>query len=261
MLNKIQKWLENPKRDYHEGVRLFAELASPSAKAQFLAFFSNIGEGEKVDQFDSRFTILVNQMAFVKIRLQSNKEAFKNAVNAQPMINAGGSAEGTSEGDTGTGKRSVSSGALKLQELPKQFDKDRARLTELVPLMANIHADMAVETITDEARKALADELVKLDLERRSIWDKIDNTLAADGQELDPGEKVNDYSENEVIRGAQMAARITRLKENIKSNEKAIETNAKKGKPHLVENAKRRLEKYSNELAELEAALKDPDEK
>lgn len=58
-----------------------------------------------------------------------------------------------------------------------------------------------------------------------------------------------------------MAARITRLKENIKSNEKAIETNAKKGKPHLVENAKRRLEKYSNELAELEAALKDPDEK
>lgn len=256
MLNKVQKWLENPKRDYHEGVRLFAELASPSAKAQFLTFFNEIGEGEKVDQFDSRFTILVNQMVFVKIRLQSNKEAFKKAVNAQPVINAGGN----SEGDAGTGKRSNSTGILKLQDLPKQFDKDKARLTELVPLMANIHADMAVETITDDERKELADQLVKLDLERRSIWDKVDNTLAADGQELDPGEKVNDYSENEVVRGAQIAARITRLKENIKINERAVQTNAEKGKPHLVENAKRRLEKYSAELAELEAALKDPDE-
>lgn len=241
MIEKIKKWLEDPKRDYYEGLKMFSELASPVARQQFLQFLSQVKEDEEVDQFDNRFTILVNQMTFVKVRLQSNKDAFKESVNLIP-------------------ETKKATGPLKLQDLPKQFDKERARLTELVPLMARIHADMSVETISDEDRKKLADELVKLDLERRSIWDRIDNYLSEMNQELVPEEKMNDYSENDLVKGVQMAARVKRLQDNIRQNETAIVKHQNNNKPHLVATANQRIEKYKAELAELEVALKVPDE-
>jgi hypothetical protein len=248
MLKKIQEWLDNPKRDYHQGKEFFQKYASESAKEKFSNFFNQVDTDVNPEQFDPHFTILVNQVSFVRLRLKNNPKAFVTGVINDIQK------EKASKGSSHINQNSVT---VRLDNLPKQFDKDRARLKELVPLMASIHADMGSEIATDEVRAESASILVKLDLERRSIWDRIENYIASEGKELAPEEKENEFSENDIVRGAQIAARIDRLKENIKNNENSVLKHKENGKEHLIPGAEQRIKKYQTELTELEALLNE----
>lgn len=255
MLEKIQKWLANPKRDYHEGKQYFEKYASIAAKQQFLNYFNEIKPGESVDQFDSHFTILVNQVSFVQVRLKNNPKAFAAAIGGAAGRKAAQLVNINSGKGAGTGQPPTPPGTpLKLENLPKQFDKERERLKELVPLMASLHADLG-NAGADEERAALADKIVALDLERRSIWDKIDNYLDEEGKALDPLEVENEYSENDFVRGAQLAARVKRLKDNIRKNEAALLKHKENGKDHLIPRTENRIARQNQELAEAEAEL------
>jgi DNA repair exonuclease SbcCD ATPase subunit len=58
--------------------------------------------------------------------------------------------------------------------MPTSIKKAYARIKEIAPLYASLHNDIANPDIEDEARKTLAEELCKLDDERRRLWKAID---------------------------------------------------------------------------------------
>lgn len=258
MIDKIQKWLDNPKRDYHQGVEYFEKYASSSAKEKFLPYFKEINPDEKPEQFDSHFTILVNQVTFARLRLRTNPKAFVAAIGGSTSEQKSARVVNINTGNAGESPAAPDA-PLRLEDLPKQFDPERERLKELVPLMASMHADLSRTDISDEDRAVLADELVKLDLERRSIWDRIDNYLREGEKAISPEDVDNEYSENDFVRGAQMAARVKRLKDNIRKNEAALEKHKESGKDHLVKRTEARLVAQKAELAELEPLLPNPE--
>jgi SMC interacting uncharacterized protein involved in chromosome segregation len=76
MIKKVKNWLNNPKRDYAEGVELFDRLANKDFKTKYAVFFK-LKEGEtEVKQFEIRFTMLVNKMSAIYSKMQLNPEQY-----------------------------------------------------------------------------------------------------------------------------------------------------------------------------------------
>lgn len=143
-----------------------------------------------------------------------------------------------------------------LDTLPAEFDAAKARLKEIIPIMAKLHADMANETLADDKRLLIVKDLVSLDVERRTIWARIDDFLANGGTQIEksPDEKL--VEEQSIALGAQMQKRIDQLRENISRNEKSLLAAQEKNSKILIANAEKRIEKYKAELATLEEAVK-----
>lgn len=128
------------------------------------------------------------------------------------------------------------------------------RIKEIAPLYASLHNDVANPDIPTEERQALAEQLCKLDDERRELWGKIDAWAEGKGTlELEAERPV--FSENTVVRGIEIARRMKRLKENIANSKASAERAEKDGKKTVYANAVARVEKYEAELAELEKEI------
>lgn len=128
------------------------------------------------------------------------------------------------------------------------------RIKEIAPLYASLHNDVANPDIPTEERQALAEQLCKLDDERRDLWGKIDAWAEGKGTlELEAERPV--FSENTVVRGIEIARRMKRLKENIANSKASAERAEKDGKKTVYANAVARVEKYEAELAELEKEI------
>lgn len=137
--------------------------------------------------------------------------------------------------------------------LPPAMQVIYKRIKDITPLYASLHADLSSETISDDDRKKIADNLCKLDDERRSLWRKIDSY--AEGVEVELEEKRPDYSDNPVVVGYEIARRIKRLKNNIVNSQNSVKRAEEEGKEVVRQNALARLEKYQIELAELEKVI------
>ncbi len=140
-------------------------------------------------------------------------------------------------------------------DLPDDIHRLYDRVREITPLMASLHAEIGHEKITPARRKKLVQELVALDDERRAAWDAID--AWAEGKEMDLPEGKQDaqgYSDDRLVRGAQMARRVERLKENIAHSRRVAEETDRE---NIRANALRRVAAYQTELEALEAELKE----
>ena len=144
------------------------------------------------------------------------------------------------------------------KDLPDSVRSKYDRIKEIVPLMASVHADLRNEAITEEDRKALAEQLCALDDERRSHWDAIDAYLEDYDTTLTE-EKKFEYSEDPVVRGMQMANRIKRLKENIRRTEESIQRHVESKKVALEEKSRKKLELFVSELNELNGVIGEPE--
>ncbi|MDR1716345.1 MAG: hypothetical protein LBS20_10910 [Prevotella sp.] len=142
------------------------------------------------------------------------------------------------------------------QDLPAGTKKKYDRIKVIVPLMAAIHGELKNTSLTDDERKVKAEELCKLDDEKRKLWDEIDEYLNDYNTEL-AEEKENEYSEDPLIRGAQMAYRVIRLKENIKRNTDSAARHKENGKPEQEQKALEKAAKMQSELEGLEAILNE----
>lgn len=135
-------------------------------------------------------------------------------------------------------------------DMPSALRKDYARLKEIVPLYASLHADICREDITDDMRKGFASRLIKLDDERRRIWKKIDDW--SQGKEVSLEVDRPQYSDVPVVRGYELARAQKRLKENIRNSETAARKAKEDGRQVVYDNAMRRIEGYRKELKEIE---------
>ena len=128
------------------------------------------------------------------------------------------------------------------------------RIKEIAPLYASLHNDVANPDIPDEERQALAENLCKLDDERRSLWKQIDTWAEGKG-ELKLEEQRPIFSDNGVVRGIEIARRIKRLKQNITNSKAAAERAEKEGKKTVMQNALDRIANYDAELTALEQEI------
>ena len=160
MIQKINAWLGNPKRKYNDGLDIFNAIASDVQKKNFKEYFEK-GRDQVTDQFDQKFTMLVNQVAFCQKRIKQDPQVFKQAI-----------ATTVAETDDNTPGEKKSTD---LDKLPEELAPVRARIAEIVPLMAKLHAEMSQENLPDDKRMPIIQELVKLDDERRACWAKIDS--------------------------------------------------------------------------------------
>lgn len=145
------------------------------------------------------------------------------------------------------------------ESLTPALRKAYARIKEITPLYASLHNDVANPDIPVEERQALAEELCKLDDERRKLWKLIDNWAEGkgDNQLKEPRPA---YSDNLVVRGIEIARQIKRLKSNITNSRIAAEKAEKDGRKVVQENALARITAYETELKELEAEIAAPGE-
>lgn len=143
--------------------------------------------------------------------------------------------------------------------LPKSLQQAYTRIKEIAPLYASLHNDIAQSDLPDDERRQLAEQLCDLDDERRKLWRKIDEWAEGKGKvELDT--RRPEYSDNAVVRGYEIARQIKRLKENIKNSTSAAEKAQADGRQNVYDNAVRRIERYQQELKELEEELQHEQE-
>jgi len=234
MLNKIQKWLSNPKRKYSEGIAYFNSLASKKQKETFEKYLNAV-DGD-IDQYDKdgRFPMLVNQIVFIEKRIKSNPDLFAQAQVQLDVI-------------TPIKLHLQDDKPIDPGKLPDDYTKERERLKEIVPIMAKLHADMANE-IADDKRMVLLRELVVLDDERRAIWKSIDG-------KIEPSEEELELEKLSLATGARIGKRIAQLKENISRNEKSLQTATEKNNKTGIDKITKKLYAYNSEMTELEAAL------
>lgn len=138
--------------------------------------------------------------------------------------------------------------------MPASIKKAYARIKEIAPLYASLHSDIANPALADDARKPLAEQLCKLDDERRKLWKAIDEwsegkgTLSLDAQRPS-------FSDNPVVRGIELARHVKRLKQNIANSKKAAERAQEDGRLVVYENAMKRIAGYEADLAETEKEI------
>lgn len=141
-----------------------------------------------------------------------------------------------------------------VDSMPASIKAAYDRIKEITPLYAHLHAEIADEHKTDDERKPLAEELCKLDDERRKLWAKIDAWSEGKGT-LEIDEQRPTYSNNATVRGYELARAVVRLKSNIKNAKDAAKRAKADGKETIYQNALKRLEKYEKELSEIEKEL------
>jgi hypothetical protein len=140
---------------------------------------------------------------------------------------------------------------IALKDLPEDLQKVYARNQEITPLMAGIHAQIAVDKLHHATRAKLVKDLCNLDDERRSNWDKLEDWSEGKTVEEKPADLV--YDADPVIAGAQMARRVLKLQENIKNSQNTANTTDKET---IKLNALKRVETYTSELNDLNEKLK-----
>lgn len=138
--------------------------------------------------------------------------------------------------------------------MPTGIKKAYARVKEIAPLYASLHNDIANPSTPDDKRKELAEQLCKLDDERRRLWKQIDDWSEGKGNlKLDENRPV--YSDDPIVRGFELARAMKRLKQNIRNSSLSAERAKADGRQVVCENAMQRIAGYQKELAEIEAEI------
>lgn len=238
MIQKLNAWLGNPKRKYNDGVDLFNALASNVQKKNFKEYFEK-GRGQVTDQFDQKFTMLVNQVAFCQNRIKRDPQFFKQAIaiatnDSDHIVDANKMVDAEPE-------------SSKTDKLPAILVPVRERIAEIVPIMAKLHAEMSQENLPDDKRMPIIQQLVKLDDERRACWAKIDS--------YEPSEEEKVIEEKTIAMGADIQKRILQVKELISRAKSKAKEHSSKGKKELAAKAVKRGEEYRDELTQLELLI------
>ena len=141
---------------------------------------------------------------------------------------------------------------MAIKDMPENLQKLYARIQEITPLMAKLHSEISVESISEKLRAKLRKQLCELDDERRANWDAINDWSEGKTVEVPEVKEVLSYNADPLVAGAQMLRRVDRLTENIKRSQDVADGTDKET---IKANALKRIEAYNVELEELKAKL------
>lgn len=245
----LLSWVSGSSRKYLDGVRLFELLAAETLKKRYLAFFREVSlpHGN-----DPHFTILLDKLSRIAQQVRVSPNSFPAL--GQPFETIKGTSVQQDNSSVAPSSDYDAPIVIQAKDLPKTEAGYYARIQEIFPLIGALHGQLSSESLTDGERKDIADEIVSLDAERRSLWDKIDNFIAGRPSEFHDRPE---YSEDKFVRGLQIAVRIKQVKQNISTTKGAITKFTNEGNEKNLTRAQERLARYENELSELEAEVAD----
>jgi hypothetical protein len=122
--------------------------------------------------------------------------------------------------------------------------------------MASIHAELDDDTLTDDERKDLAEQLTDLSDEKKSLWAEFDGTAI-----VEPTNEDVEGANDSTVQSVYLQNRLNRVTENIKRTNLSIDNAVTAGKKNLETNARSRLTMYEADKANIEqeiAALNEP---
>jgi hypothetical protein len=237
MINQVKNWLSDKKREYDDGLALFEKFSSPEIKKMYLDYFKEVNG--YVEAFDMHFTMLVNKIVAIEIKMKSSPDAFKDFVQEK------GSSIPSNNEDA---ELDVSVSKIDVSILTDEKKATYARIQEIVPLMASIHSELDNESLTDDERKELAEQLIDLSDEKKSLWEEFDGKTKT----VETGE---DENEDKLIKLGYLQNRLNRINENIKRTNIAIDSAVVAGKKNLETNARSRLAMYLSDKVNIQQEI------
>lgn len=75
MLKILEAWLEKPSERYSDGVTIFEQLAPADIKKKYIDFFKEVSQPK---QSDIHFSMLINKVGAIYLKVKSNPKAFEN---------------------------------------------------------------------------------------------------------------------------------------------------------------------------------------
>lgn len=176
MITTVKNWLNNPARLYGDGVVLFEAIASEAYKRRYLDYFR---KNKDADMLVAKLKALFPS---IPITARFEKPILKTPPVPSPQIK------------------------INPDEMGETGLRIHARIKEIRPLQASIHAAIALEA-NDLKRKDQVTELLALESERKGLWAQLD----ADGNVIVREE----IAENPIERGARLQKRMKQLRQNI----------------------------------------------
>jgi hypothetical protein len=230
MINEVNTWLANPKKDYAAGLALYNKYKN---KNDFDKFFGGV---TNPTQDSMHFKLLIKRMGDINRKLLSRPSDIKPEKTKLPItvktIVTGDSKKKGARQNLPTGEAGAKNQRIKIvnnplvdvKELPEELQKEYFRAGELTKLLAGKHFEMqglGEATENDAKRKELAEEITTWEDERAKIWKKLD----ALNEKKNAGEKTKE-PEGKTI--AQKALRISNLENYIRREKVKIKKNPKR---------------------------------
>ena len=293
----IQMWLSNRLRKYADGVALFKANATPQMLKSFGGFFGEVSNVPPFDNHFSvlvnKLTIIMRDNRETKSILLGGTKTVDSQIKVDALIIALQEKERehidlineidelTDEGDEKSEEinelsdqrddmedeiRSLHDQIESLHQglkivtytnLPDDIKALYDRTRAITPLYAACFNDMANESLTDEKRAELAEEVDSLYNERAECWKAIDEWSNSTGAKL----YLEKFTEEKtpvkttIQEGVELLNQIERLKENIKRNEVAVKKHKLAGKDNLATKAENKVKGYQAELDRLTAIV------
>lgn len=135
-------------------------------------------------------------------------------------------------------------------DLPAKQRIANARISEIVPLMAALHAELSDTSLTDTDRQQRAEQLCKLDDERRALWKQIDQWAEGKVEDPDPQPEQTPLQE-----GAKKARRIQRIKANMVYARKKLSEAEAEGNDTAAARIRERMANYEKEILQLSSDI------
>lgn len=247
--DKLNKWLQGPRREYAEGLALFELLAGESMKQRYGAFLRGGSEGVHFNLLLSKLqglaqVISANPLPFQEIMEREFVTFSSAAPSAAAPATSSGSEKVVRIPREGHGVRIVA-----LADLPEEMRLKYERIKAITPLLAKQHADLS--HAEGEEAETLADSVCRLDDERRKLWQELDAWADGKGVPEPPKE------DSDIVKGMELTRSLKRLRDNIRTSKKSAEKYEAEGNAAAAVKARERQSKYEKELKDLERKIAD----
>ena len=294
----IQMWLSNRLRKYADGVALFKANATPLMLKSFGGFFGEVSNVPPFDNHFSvlvnKLTIIMRDNRETKSILLGGTKTVDSQIKVDALIIALQEKERehidlineidelTDEGDEKSEEinelsdqrdemeneiRSLHDQIESLHQglkivtytnLPDDIKALYDRTRAITPLYAVCFNDMANESLTDEERAELAEQVKSHYDERAECWKQIDDWSNSTGAKLYLEKFIEEKTPEQtaIKQGVDLVNRIERLKENIKRCEKALLKHKENGKENYAATTELKIKEYQAELDSLNAIVK-----
>jgi hypothetical protein len=231
----LKKWLEDPKKEYQEGLRLYIQYGkNDNLKKQFLVRENKFNKEKIVYELEKMFR---HSFPDEKIKVKQFVEAVVQQPAASNKKNKKAEAQTEKEG--------------KLIEIPKEvlldaLNNDRAALFNKKGILSN----KLQEAKTNKERKALIAEIDQLESELSDIYEKIKHVEETGSLPVVIEKKKEDVLPEDRAKLAQM---LTNARSRISKNRKKLE---KFGNSPAGKEAKAKIDKDEKLISEIEQKIK-----
>lgn len=243
IMNNIQHWLSDDKRNYQDGLALYNQYKTSAKHDKFFNSVSNPDPG------GIHFNMLTTQLQNISRKLKQNPSLIKGksleVKKLSPTIKAAKLSD-----EEAKRPRVVDNPLVDVKELPEHLKEKYFENKNLIKERSKVHAEMRNlpdDKKNDADRKKLAGQVLNLDKKMADNWKAIDTWW----KQRQEGEKEPAKQKDVVKEALEKKKRVGLLKNYINREQKKIEKD-----PAREKEGKKKIDAWEQELEKLENELK-----